>query len=398
MNWTSPLFLCVFFLNLACVFTVFLGYPFVLYLCSFFKKKNLHRECNKTPWSVSVIVVFRNAESLIEKKIENFLTFDYPKEKIELILISDGSSDHSLDLIHPFLSPFIRLFHSDDHKGKAYGLNLGVEKSKKDILVFSDADSILEQGTVKTLVKYFSDPAIGGVCGQRMIAKEVSPIKSAQKKYIEWDSSIKSLEVKCGLSITSHDGKLYAIRKELFQPVPDGVTDDAYISLSVIGQKFWFVFDPKAKAVIKAPSRNGWHELKRRARIVSRSLNGLKMNKKMLNPKKFGFFSIGLFINKVLRRVVPISLMLIFFSSWILSRQDVLLGTISFWLQVAGYSISFLYPVFCVPWFSKNALGQFIKKISSVGFFFCLGMVGTLFGIISFLSGAKISKWDPEKG
>jgi cellulose synthase/poly-beta-1,6-N-acetylglucosamine synthase-like glycosyltransferase len=398
MNWTSHLFLGIFFLNLACVFMVFLGYPLVLYICSLVKKKYFHIAGNQTPWSVSVIVVFRNAESLIEKKIQNFLTIDYPKEKIELILVSDGSSDHSLDVIQPYLSPFIRLFHSSDHKGKAYGLNLGVEKSKGDILVFCDADSILEQGTVKILLKYFSDPAIGGVCGQRMITEEVSHIKSGQKKYIAWDSLIKSLEVKCGLSITSHDGKLYAIRKQLFQPVPDGVTDDAYISLSVIGQNFRFVFDPEAKAVIKTPSRNERHELKRRARIVSRSLNGLKMNKKLLNPLEFGFFAMGLFINKVLRRVVPISLGLIFLASWILSRDNYFLGTISFWLQVTGYSISLLYPVFCMQWFSKNAPGQYITKISSVGFFFCLGMIGTLFGIILFLSGAKITKWDPEKG
>jgi hypothetical protein len=122
------------------------------------------------------------------------------------------------------------------------------------------------------------------------------------------------------------------------------------------------------------------------------------MNKKLLNPLEFGFFAMGLFINKVLRRVVPISLGLILFASWILSRENYFPGTISFWLQVTGYGISLFYPVFCMPLFSKNALGQYIKKISSVGFFFCLGMVGTLFGIISFVSGAKITKWDPEKG
>ncbi len=109
-------------------------------------------------------------------------------------------------------------------------------------------------------------------------------------KYIQWDSWIKWLETRSGINITSHDGKLYAIRKTLFKQVPEGVTDDAFLSLAVIGQGYRFVFDPQATASIRVPARNGRHELKRRIRIVSRSLNGLKMNRRLLNPFRFGFF------------------------------------------------------------------------------------------------------------
>jgi cellulose synthase/poly-beta-1,6-N-acetylglucosamine synthase-like glycosyltransferase len=399
MDWIENLVLFTFFLNPACIFIVFIGYPFFLYVISMGKdkKKNNIKRGNPIPF-ISVIVVFRNAETLIQQKVLNFSNLDYPKEKIELVLVSDGTTDNSLNLIKDYLSPFIRLFHFKDHLGKAHGLNFGVEQSRGSILVFSDADSILERKSITMLSQYFSDPAIGGVCGQRMVVEDISHIKSGQIKYIEWDSLIKSLEAKNGLSITSHDGKLYAVRKDLFKPVPEGVTDDSYISHSVIGQKYRFIFEPKAVAFIKIPSRNGWHEVKRRIRIVSTSLNGIKINRKLLNPFRFGLFSICLFVNKILRRMVPFALILFLFTSFILSSQGMALAIIALWVQIAGYAVSFLYPVFSMKWILNHASGRYLRKMSEIGFFFCLGMMGTFLGVLLFFSGKKIIKWEPEKG
>jgi cellulose synthase/poly-beta-1,6-N-acetylglucosamine synthase-like glycosyltransferase len=398
MNWIEGLVVLSFFLSFACLFIVFIGYPFVLFAFSLCKKQKFNFSSQDPAPFISMIVVFRNAETLIERKILNFSELDYPSENIELTLVSDGTTDNSLNLIEPYLSDSVRLFHFEDHIGKAHGLNFGVEQSRGEILVFSDADSIIGQNSISVLSKYFSDPAIGGVCGQRVFSEDITTIKLGQMKYVEWDSMIKALEVKCGLSITSHDGKLYAIRKELFKPVPEGVTDDSYISHSVIGQKYRFIFDAQAIASIKTPSRSGWHELKRRARIVNRSLNGLKMNRKLLNPFQFGLFSIGLFVNKVLRRILPLALIFFFLTSYMLSSEDMVLATIALWVQVLGYAISFLYPVFCLKSISNHTLGRNLKKISALGFFFCMGMLGTLLGVTLFFSGRKIIKWDPEKG
>lgn len=398
MNWIEGIIFFAFFLNLFCIFIVFAGYPFFLFAFSLGKKQRFNIPARDTVPYISVIVVFRNAEALIEQKILNFKELDYPEAKIEMVLVSDGTTDQSPDLIQNHLSGRIRLFHFKDHIGKAHGLNFGVKQSKGDILVFSDADSILSRDSIKVLSKYFSDPAIGGVCGQRSVLENHTHIRSGQMKYIEWDSMIKALEVKNGLSITSHDGKLYAVRKKLFNPVPDGVTDDSYISLSIIRQKYRFVFDADAIAFIRIPSRNGWHELKRRARIVCRSLNGLKMNRELFNPMRFGFFSIGLFVNKVLRRTLPFALILFFLTSLILCNKGVVPAAIAFWVQVAGYGLSLLHPFFCVRPMSDKAAGRFLKKISGLGFFFCLGMLGTLLGVVLFFSGKEITKWDPEKG
>jgi poly-beta-1,6-N-acetyl-D-glucosamine synthase len=328
----------------------------------------------------------------------NFHQLDYPKEKIELILISDGSTDKSLDLVKPYLSSSIRLFHFSDHKGKTHGLNLGVEHSRGDILVFSDADALLDRRSMNIFSRYFSDSAIGGVCGQRSFGEDSSHIKSGQMKYVKWDSWIKLLETEIGISITSHDGKLYAIRKKLFKTVPEGVTDDAYISLSVISQNYRFIFDPGAIAYISIPSRNCRHELKRRVRIVVRSLNGLKMNKKLLNPYQYGVFALGLLINKVLRRILPVCMVFLLVFSYMLSKNGMILATIALWVQLTGYAVSLTHPFFCIRVISNHTMGRYLKKISETGLFFCLGMLGTFIGLLLFLSGKKVTKWEPEKG
>ncbi len=322
MTLPDTVLIAVFFFSVACVLLVFVGYPVLLLIFSLQRKdRNRHHPELKYFPFFSIIVVFRNAEALIQYKIENFLNLDYPKDKLELILISDGSTDQSLNVIKPYLSSYIHLFHFNDHKGKHHGLNFGVEKSRGDILVFSDADAFLDSRSIQIFSGYFSDTDMGGVCGQRVFGRTDSSIEFGQMRYIQWDSWIKWLETRNGINITSHDGKLYAIRKTLFNQIPEGVTDDAFLSLAVIGQGYRFVFDPRAIASIKIPARNGRHELKRRIRIVSRSLNGLKINRRLLNPLRFGFFSLGLFINKVLRRSVPFCLVLILVCSYLLSKS-----------------------------------------------------------------------------
>jgi poly-beta-1,6-N-acetyl-D-glucosamine synthase len=399
MSLNSWFLITVFFLNMACIMLVFVGYPALLLIFSVKKKPKKENipDLKSLPF-VSVIVVFRNAETLIQQKIMNFFDLDYPNEKLELILISDGSTDQSLNLVKPHLSSSIRLFHFNDHKGKHHGLNFGVEQSRGDLLVFSDADALLERRSIKIFSCYFSAPDMGGVCGQRMFGRADSSIKSGQFKYVKWDSWIKWLETKNGINITSHDGKLYAIRKKLFKPVPEGVTDDAYVSLSVIGQDYRFVFDPQAIAYINIPARHARHELKRRIRIVTRSLNGLKINRKLLNPFRFGFFSIGLFINKILRRVVPFCMVLILACSYLLSKNGMILASFVLWLQIVGYAASFSHTLFRFRVISNLAMGRYLKRMSEAGFFFCLGMLGTMMGVLFFLSGKKITKWEPEKG
>lgn len=389
----------VFLTGTGMCFLVFLGYPLALFFLT-----KLWNPFQKTasraiplPKTVSVLVVFRNAETWIEKKIHNFHQLDYPSNRLELILVSDGSTDASRQTaaMAGNQDSRIRFFHLDGHQGKIACLNVGITHCQGEIVVLTDVDAVLDQESVRILCACFQDESVGGVCGRRMVGMSRSNIRHGQKKFIQWDTWIREMETRSGQSITSHEGKLYAIRKSLYTVIPPGVTDDAFQSLSIVRQGFRFVFDPDAVAVVPAPSRDTRHELHRRRRIVSTSLNGLWINRFLFDWRRYGFFSIGLFINKVLRRLVPVFLLLVLISSFALSEYFPM--AMLFWLQVAGYGYFLSYPLVWIRLPENVPLLGLVKKIGAVGYFFCVGMAGTVLGCIQFFSKEKISKWDPVK-
>jgi len=167
--------------------------------------------------------------------------------------------------------------------------------------------------------------------------------------------------------------------------------------LSVTGQGFSFVFDRQALAFIRMPSRNVHHELTRRRRIVSTSLRGLWLNRRLFNPFRYGAFSVGLFINKVIRRLLPIALIVVFLSSTGLALSGSPFFGVVFFIQVAGYLFCLLYPWLTTKFRQASTVGRLVLKVSGLGYFFCIGMAGTFLGVVSFLSGEEITKWEPVK-
>jgi hypothetical protein len=162
--------------------------------------------------------------------------------------------------------------------------------------------------------------------------------------------------------------------------------------LSVIKQGYRFLFEPAAKVFIKVPSRSPRHELERRRRIVCRSLKGIALHRDLLNPFAHGMFSLNLLINKINRRFLPVYLLLIFFSSMGLSFSTPLMRIFLF-LQVAFYLLAASSPVL-----SRHARGlRGVKKLASLTYYFCIGNYGTLLGLIDFLRGKQITKWQPLK-
>ena len=216
-------------------------------------------------------------------------------------------------------------------------------------------------------------------------------LDTAQADYFRFDSLIKRLESQLG-SISSNTGTLYAIRRALFQPVPPAVTDDLYVSLSIIKKNYQFIFEPDAKVYIKAPSINPAHEILRRRRIVSQSLRGIYLMKDLLNPFKYGFFSIRILINKIIRRLLPIFMLLIFFSSLVLSFHY-LFFRIIFFLQIIFYLLAVSY----LSLFQHTSHLRIVARITSLAYYLCLGNFGTLLGLIDFLRGKRIVKWEPSR-
>ncbi len=390
MDFLDPI---IWLILTVCVITLltFSLYPLIALLLSFVSRVSaLNIEDDYSP-SVTIFIVVRNAEDLIQLKIQNSLALDFPKEKLQVVVVSDGSIDETVPIAQKMANEQVHLFTQPAHCGKSAVINSFIKECSGEIVIFSDVDAIVNSDAVLKLVDHLKNPGIGGVCGQRVIKSDFTKITKPQKGYIKVDSLIKKLENNSG-SITSNDGKLFAIRKALFCPIEDGVTDDMFLLLSVVKQGYRFIFEPDAIAFIRTPSRSFKHEIERRRRITTGSIRGILFNKVLLNPLKYGFFSLKLLINKVLRRLMPVCLIGVFFTSFKLSfSHNVLLPL--FLCQVVLYVLAVIYPIL----FQSIKKGNRFTKTSALLWYFCLGNYGQFLGLVDCVFKRTVTKWDPRK-
>ena len=397
--FNSAIVICwlILFLSSAGIFMVFIGYPLLLVIRLMVKQLrgvNQHKNSDNLP-TVSVITVSHKTGDLLNQKLENVKEINYPPDRMEFIFFQDGAGNESMPDIKAQLPGITaKQLASDLHNGKAYGLNKAVSESTGDILIFSDVDSIVNKEAFRKLVRHFTDQTIGGVCGQRTIRSDNIRLKSAQTRYLAFDNLIKRMEGKVA-SLTSNEGKLYAIRRNLFKPIDPAATDDLYNCLSVVEAGYRFVFEPEAVMFIRSPSRNAKHEVDRRRRVVTRSLHGIAQHRKLLNPTLYGWYSFSLLINKLLRRCLPLALIGLFASSLVLARQS-LFALALLLLQAACYCTALLYPL-TKKYNPGGKWGRMIKKPISLATYFLLGNYGTLLGLTDFLKGKRVEKWTPIK-
>ncbi|MBF0457463.1 MAG: glycosyltransferase [Nitrospirae bacterium] len=379
----------VFVLSALMIISFFFLNPLLIYISYLISSK---KEPIFKPFSasISLIIVVHNGEKQIAAKLDNSLSLDYGTEDYEIIVVSDGSTDKTDEIVKGYKDKHIRFIRMDGHIGKYAGMNAAAEAAKGEILVFSDADGMISMGAIPALLRHFSDLGIGGVSGLRVIG-ESGNLKDAQRFYVSFDSGIKRMESLTG-SISSNEGKLYAARKSLYTPVPPSVTDDTFVHLAIVRQGYRFIFENNATVVINTPSRNPQHEIIRRKRIVTTSLRGIAIHSELLNPFKYGAFSIHLFINKVLRRFLPVFLITLFISSLMLAYLNISFA-VFFGLQTAFYASGIFYLLVL----SRIRKIKLITRLFSVAFYFQLGNYGTLLGLIDFLRGKEVVKWVPLK-
>lgn len=338
--------------------------------------------------SVSLLIAVRNGASLVAEKAANSLALEGPAAQI--VFVSDGSTDRTLERLRA-LGSSIEVFELGEHQGKAHALNRGAELCRGEVLVFSDADALLAPDAVRRLLARFADESVGGVSGQRVIRESGGGLRGAQGRYIAADSALKRAESRLG-SVTSNDGKLYALRRDLFRPIAAGATDDLYSCLSVVEQGWRFVFEPEARAFISTPSRGARHEIARRRRIVARSLRGIWLKRALLNPLRHGFFSLQLLVNKVCRRLLPLFLSGLLLSSLALAPSpEHWIARLALAAQALFYGLALAHPLLA----GRRPPG--LGPAAATAFYFVVGNLGTLLGLADFLRGKEAVKWDPIK-
>ena len=339
--------------------------------------------------SVSVIIAAYNEEKSIGEKLSNILSLDYPSDRLEVVLASDGSTDKTNAIAAGFKERGVKLLILP-RQGKAAALNAAVAASKGEILVFSDANSMYDPVAVRALVQPFADPEVGGVAGdQRYLKKsKANAAGIGERIYWNFDRILKHFQSRAGNAISA-TGAIYAIRRSLFQLVQEGVTDDFVTSTGVIVQGYRLVFAPSAIAYEPVAATNSI-EFGRKVRVITRGLRAvLNSRSQLLNPFRYGFYSIQLFSHKVLRRLVVYPLLIVFFVTPFLWSTDIFYR-VALIAQLTFYSFAL---------FGCLLVGTRLKllKFFTIPYFFCLVNAAALIASINLIRGRQINRWEPQR-
>jgi biofilm PGA synthesis N-glycosyltransferase PgaC len=351
-----------------------------------FKKNKKYPISRKLP--VTLIITACNEEDVLEQKIENTLALDYPADKLKIIFITDGSSDGSVNIINKYSA--ITLLHQYERRGKLAAIKRAMNFVETPVVIFSDANTMLNKESIYQIARHYSDPNIGGVAGEKKILlnSKVSAVGQAEGLYWQYESLMKKLDANFNTAVGAA-GELFSIRTELFREIEDEVIlDDFMISMQVCLQGYKISYEPKAFA-IESPSVSLFEEEKRKIRIAAGAYQSIGYLWQSLNVFKFPLLCFQFFSRRILRWIAsPMMLIVLFFSNFIIVNKppDTYLYLILLFAQLAFYLLAFIGWLFIS---SGRRAG-----IVSIPFYFVFMNYCLLKGFIKFLKGQQTVLWD----
>lgn len=360
------------------------GYPLGLLLLSRWRKKPVNKgHCEPR---VSIILSAFNEEKAIEAKLLNLLDIDYPEDKIEILVGSDGASDRTDEIISRVRSPRVRFFRFVANLGKPHVLNALIEEARGEILVFTDARQEFDRKSVRMLVRNFHDPAVGCVSGELFFKADecsVGRIEKGMDAYWRYEKFLRKKESEIG-SMLGATGAIYAARKEIFPKLPEDIlVDDLYAPLEMVSRGYRAVFDSEAHAYDR-PSQKSAEEFKRKVRTLAGNYQILVRLPNLLNPGRSPV-AWQLISHKVLRLAVPFLLIGLLTVNLFLINST--FYRIVFLGQIAFYGLAALEGFLERKRFWKKGLGY-------LPYMFCLLNYCALMGFVRFASGKHKAAWE----
>jgi len=326
----------VFWMSATFIAYTYLGYPLWLWIRSRWCRKPV-RSGPYIPF-LSIIMIVRNEEKVLPRKLRNLLDLNYPDESLEIVMVSDGSTDSTNQILSEHTAnPRIRVILNPQQQGKAAGLNAAMSSVRGEIVVFTDARQQIEPDAIRVLVENFADPEIGCASGELMLGDpETGEAEQGMGMYWRIEKAVRELESAVG-SVVGATGAIYGVRRKLLVNVPDeAILDDVYIPMHVVRRGARVIFDPRARAW-DSPDQGTAREFTRKVRTLSGNYQLLQLAPWLLtsaNPLRFQFVS-----HKVLRLVVPFALLATLLASF-LTPGVFYRGAVI--LQLAFYTLSFL--------------------------------------------------------
>jgi len=383
----------IFWISIFLIVYTFVGYGFVLYLLvkikSFFKKPYQFNAEAILP-TITVLVAAYNEEDIIEEKVENTLMLNYPKDKIQLIFITDGSSDSTAQKISGFAD--VMLLHEDVRAGKMAAIKRAIPFIEGDITVFTDANTFLNKDSILQLVKHYQNPKVGAVAGEkRILVEETADASSAGEGfYWKYESKLKKWDYELYSNVGAA-GELFSIRTILYQPVEsDTIIDDHMIAMRIAESGYIIAYEPEAYAMETA-SADVKEELKRKIRIAAGGIQSILRLKKAANPFHNPVFTFQYISHRVLRwTITPFLLFLAFILNGIIALTTPLFFyQLLFVMQVLFYTLSLVG-----LYFEQRNIRV---KALFIPYYFCVMNYAVLAGIIRYYKKNQSAAWEKSK-
>ena len=389
----------LFWFSVLFVLYTFIGYPILLFVLAsarqtisdlrFIVKRSERRTTVRSgEWpAVSLVVAAYNEAASIAAKVENSLAIDYPPDKFEIIIASDGSTDATNDIVRSYSDPRLRLMAYEQRGGKISVINRTVPAATHDIVILSDATTVYDTQAVKNAAKHFVDPKVGVVVGEVTLQSSSQDYKG-ESHYWRYEMMLKFMENRLGV-VVGASGALCAIRRELFEPVPDStIVDDFVIPLKIAEKGYRQVYCPEA-SVIETTAADVQSEYKRRKRIAAGNFQSILLLWRLLNPLR-GYIALTFISHKIMRWTAP------FFMASALAANVVIAaaGGGRAYLVLLGLQGAFYLSAAAGIVVKKPAA---VRKLLAIPYYFVSMNIGMMQGFFNFVRGRQKVTWDKAR-
>jgi cellulose synthase/poly-beta-1,6-N-acetylglucosamine synthase-like glycosyltransferase len=385
MNAIHTILTTGFWICIAAVLYAYAGYPLLIAVCArlFGRREKPPEMADADLPRVSLLIVAHNEQAVIEARLRNALATDYPPDKLEIVVASDGSADATPAIVQRYRHRGVRLLHDSQRRGKAATIDAAIPRLAGDIVILSDANTGVDPSAARRLARWFADPAVGAVCG-RLLLTDPATGANVDGVYWRYETFLKRCEGRLG-ALLGANGAIYAIRRDLFVPIPPGTIIDDFVIplLSKLKSGRAIVYDPAALAR-EETAADVASEFRRRARIGAGGFQAIGLLWRLSDPRR-GWVALAFCSHKLLRWCCPFFMVAALALGAVLSGQalyrDVLLA------QAAFYSIALAGAL----WPARARAPRLLRAVQ----LFTSMNAALLVGFWRWCSGAQPATWQP---
>lgn len=370
--------------SIALLAYIYVGYPLLAILLGQLVRSPIARG-PRMP-TVTMLITAYNEEKHIAEKIRNVLALDYPRELLDIVVASDASDDATDEIVRGFAPSRVQLLRIEGRLGKTACQNAAAAEARGEILVFTDATTMLDPGSLRAMVGNFHDARVGCVAGRLIyVSRQDDPTGRGGRSYWRYESLLRTAESDLG-SLIGVSGQLYAVRREVYRPIAPDLISDFVIAMVVREQGLRTVLEPEAVCYEETLDRAD-RELSMRVRVTLRSLYAIATKRHLLNPLRYGAFAWQLVSHKLLRYLAPVFLLTALGANIALAAQGQYVALLL--LQLAALAAG------VVGSLQLRVLRK--SRLLTQPYYFLLTNVASAISLIRFARGEKVVTWTPVR-